>query len=73
MDVTCVFCADDNWAELRHLPRSGVWGRGACRMYRGLWAPTFGNDVLPRHKNLRSIELLPSAAALVLAAQVHRA
>jgi GAF domain-containing protein len=73
--LTPDFCADDKWAELRHLPRAlgfvGAWSM-PIKSPEGVVLGTFGTYFrdrrTPTHEERQAVELLAGAAALVLAA-----
>lgn len=71
--ITPDFCADDKWAELRHLPRSlgfvGAWSM-PIKSPEGAVLGTFGTYFRDRRhpsaEEYKGVELLAAAAALVL-------
>ncbi len=72
--VTCDFQADDKWAELRHLPLAlgflGAWSmpiKGEDGKVLGTLGTYFRERRSPTAEELRSVELLAAAAAIVLA------
>ena len=80
MVVTCDFCADDKWAELRHLPLSlgfvGAWSM-PIKSENGKVLGTLGTYYRTRRspatEEVKSIEVLAGAAGLVLANGARRA
>ena len=72
--ITPDFCADDKWAELRHLPRSlgfvGAWSM-PIKSPKGTVLGTFGTYYrdrrAPTAEERDGVEQLATAAALVLA------
>jgi GAF domain-containing protein len=72
--ITPDFCADDKWAELRHLPLSlgfvGAWSV-PIKTQEGIVLGTFGTYFRDRRyptlEEQRGVELLATATALVLA------
>lgn len=78
--VTCDFCADDKWAELRHLPLAlgfqGAWSmpiKGADGRVLGTLGTYFRTRRSPAPEEIKSIEVLAGAAGLVLAHDAGRA
>jgi GAF domain-containing protein len=78
--VTCDFCADDKWAELRHLPVAlgfqGAWSmpiKGADGRVLGTLGTYFRTRRSPAPEEITSIEVLAGAAGLVLANDAARA
>jgi GAF domain-containing protein len=72
--ITPDFCADDKWAELRHLPLSlgfvGAWSmpiKSTQGKVLGTFGTYFRDRRSPTSEEREGIELLASAAALVLA------
>lgn len=74
MVITPDFCADDKWAELRHLPLAlgfvGAWSM-PIKNPKGAVLGTFGTYFrkkrTPSPYEIRSVELLAAAAALAIA------
>jgi GAF domain-containing protein len=72
--LTPDFCADDKWAELRHLPGAlgfvGAWSM-PIKSPQGIVLGTFGTYFrdrrCPTPEERKGVELLAAAAALVLA------
>ena len=78
--VTCDFCADDKWAELRHLPLAlgfqGAWSmpiKGADGRVLGTLGTYYRTRRAPAPEEIRSIEVLAGAAGLILANDAGRA
>lgn len=75
MVITPDFCADDKWAELRHLPMSlgflGAWS-WPIKSENGKVIGTFGTYFrerrVPTEAERQGVEMLAKAAALVVAA-----
>ena len=72
--VTRDFCADDKWAELRHLPLAlgflGAWSmpiEGADGKVLGTLGTYFREPRTPSPEEVRGVEALAAAAAIVLA------
>lgn len=72
--VTCDFQADNKWAELRHLPLAlgfvGAWSmpiKTSEGTVLGTLGTYFRERRSPTTEEVRSVELLAAAAALVLA------
>jgi GAF domain-containing protein len=77
--VTCDFQADNKWAELRHLPLSlgfaGAWSmpiKAADGKVLGTFGTYFRERRSPSAEEMKSVELLASAASLVLSRQPER-
>lgn len=75
--ITPDFYADDKWAELRHLPLSlgflGAWShpiKSAEGAVLGTFGTYFREQRIPSAEEREGIELLASAAALVMSGQV---
>ena len=75
MVMTPDFCADDKWAELRHLPLAlgyvGAWSmpiKSAEGKILGTFGTYYKDRRSPTPKEKRGVELLAKAAASVLAA-----
>jgi hypothetical protein len=73
MVVTCDFRADDKWAELRHLPLAlgfvGAWSmpiKAADGTVLGTLGTYFRTQRSPSAEEVKSVEVLASAAGLVL-------
>jgi hypothetical protein len=71
--VTPDFCADDKWAELRHLPMSlgfvGAWSmpiKSPAGIVLGTFGTYFRDRRLPTDAERTGVGLLADAAALVL-------
>jgi GAF domain-containing protein len=78
--VTCDFCADDKWAELRHLPLAlgflGAWSmpiKAADGKVLGTIGTYFRTRRSPAPEEIKSVEVLAGAAGLVLANDAGRA
>jgi GAF domain-containing protein len=78
--VTCDFHADDKWAELRHLPLAlgfvGAWSmpiKAADGKVLGTLGTYFRRRRSPTAEEMKSVEVLASAAGLVLAKDQKRA
>ena len=72
--ITPDFCADDKWAELRHLPLSlgfvGAWSmpiKSATGTVLGTFGTYFRDRRSPTEKERKGVETLAKAAASVLA------
>ena len=72
--ITPDFCADDKWAELRHLPLSlgfvGAWSmpiKSVGGMVLGTFGTYFRDRRSPTEKERKGVESLAKAAASVLA------
>ena len=72
--VTSDFCADDKWAELRHLPLAlgfvGAWSmpiKSADGRVLGTLGTYFRRKRAPTAEEMESVEVLARAAGLVLA------
>ncbi len=72
--VTCDFLSDDKWAELRHLPLAlgfvGAWSmpiKAANGKVLGTLGTYFRERRSPAPEELKGVEVLATAAALVLA------
>lgn len=72
--ITRDFCADDKWAELRHLPLSlgfvGAWSmpvKAADGQVLGTLGTYFRRRRTPSAEEIKSVEVLASAVGLVLA------
>lgn len=71
--ITPDFCADDKWAELRHLPSSlgfvGAWSmpiKSPDGTVLGTFGTYFRDHRSPTPEERRGVELLAAAAAMVL-------
>ncbi|HEY0771153.1 MAG TPA: GAF domain-containing protein [Sphingobacteriaceae bacterium] len=71
--ITEDFCADDKWAELRHLPLAlgfkGAWSspiKDANNKVIGTFGTYFREQRLPSQEELQGIKLLASAAAIAV-------
>ncbi len=80
MVVTCDFCADDKWAELRHLPLSlgfvGAWSmpiKAQDGKVLGTLGTYFRQRRSPAAEEIKGIEVLAGAAGLILAREEKRA
>ena len=78
--ITRDFCADDKWAELRHLPLSlgfaGAWSmpiKTADGEVLGTLGTYFRRRRTPSAEEIKSVELLASLVGMVLAKDVRRA
>jgi hypothetical protein len=72
--ITPDFCADDKWAELRHLPQSlgfvGAWSmpiKTADGTVLGTFGTYYRDRRTPTPEEVRDVACLAAAAALVLA------
>lgn len=72
--ITPDFCADDKWAELRHLPLAlgfvGAWSmpiKAQTGKVLGTFGTYFRQRRSPTSEEIASIKLLASAAALAIA------
>lgn len=72
--MTPDFCADDKWAELRHLPLSlgfvGAWSmpiKSTAGTVLGTFGTYFRDRRSPTEKERKGVETLAKAAAFVLA------
>lgn len=73
--ITSDFCADDKWAELRHLPRSigfvGAWSmpiKAPDGRVLGTFGTYFRECRTPSPQEINAVGILAAAAALVLPA-----
>ncbi|HEY0667235.1 MAG TPA: GAF domain-containing protein [Sphingobacteriaceae bacterium] len=71
--ITEDFCADDKWAELRHLPLAlgfkGAWSspiKDANNKVIGTFGTYFREQRLPSQEELQGVKLLASAAAIAV-------
>lgn len=78
--ITRDFCADDKWAELRHLPLSlgfvGAWSmpiKTADGEVLGTLGTYFRRRRTPTAEEIKSVEVLASAVGFVLAKDEKRA